>query len=71
MPSTAFNAMRRNSQTGNSRNTADGPPFAASDQPSSTEPSAATNVTWFAVMPAAAIRRTIGRSSAWKRGFSV
>ncbi len=73
MPSMALKAMRRNIHRGMSAKAAGDEKEGAakkSQSPSATDTTHAAIVTWLAVTPIACRRTTIGRSRAWKRGFS-
>ena len=70
MPSIAFKAIRRNSTNGNSASGQAALGCSAIAVPVATDTRAAPMVTWLAVTPLEASRRTNGRNRAWKRGFS-
>ena len=72
-PSMALSAMRNSIQTGRAKNAAVRPVCAqtTSNAPSTHDMTAAATVTALALIPAAANRRTTGRSKAWKGAFSA
>ena len=70
MPSTAFSAMRAKSTAGSSSSVPRAPRVHAIAVPAASDRSAASSVTAFAVMPAAASALVNGRSSPWKAGLS-